>query len=133
MAAQSGRAGAFQVFVRIVAVLTGGVGIAVCLYSLTLQFDDVQGTFASICWFAGLMNLVVSIAAYASTYRREVGRVALYVILVIIVACITIVLLVAFLDLSTILVAAVILFVLQIVLLIICRLYLRSKNFDLPE
>ena len=56
-----------QVLTRIVSILACGAGIAACLYSLSLQIQDVGNIVSSACWFSGLGSVVAAIAGYVVT------------------------------------------------------------------
>lgn len=75
-----------QVIVRVIAMLSCGVGVATCVYSLSMQVIELGNIFASVCWFSGLFAVVLSISAYVVTcgpgYKNRVPLAVVVVALV---------------------------------------------------
>lgn len=76
-----------QIAMRIISVVVCGIGVAACVYSLTMQVAEVGAVMASIVWFAGLAAVVASLAGYVVTCdpgkRRGYAPLAAICILVI--------------------------------------------------
>ncbi len=63
-----------QILVRLVSVAIAGIGIAGCIYSLSLQIYEVGATVASLIWFSSLGAAVLGIAGYASSCDPGKGK-----------------------------------------------------------
>lgn len=75
-----------QVLTRIISVIVCGIGTAGCIYSLSLQVDEVGTMTASLTWFSGLGAVVLAIAGYAVTVDPGRGKSRLPLAVVLILA-----------------------------------------------
>lgn len=55
-----------QVLTRTICVLACAVGASACVFSLTLQVEEIGTTMSSIVWFSGLFAVVVACGGYAA-------------------------------------------------------------------
>lgn len=73
MDTNSNKLSAAHVFTRILSVLVCGVGVSACLFSFTLQIEEMGTTMSSVVWYSGLVGVVFSLAGYAATCKPRTG------------------------------------------------------------
>ena len=64
---------AAQIFTRIISVIVCGIGASACIFSLTLQVEEIGTTMSSIVWFSGLAGVVAACGGYAAACNPRQG------------------------------------------------------------
>ena len=115
---------------RAVSVLACAVGAAACAYSLVLQFRETADIRASVCWFSGLFSLVGGIAGYATTSLGRKGPRHTWVAFAVGIALAALAFLVEerCCSIETVIAVAVVSFVVQGVLLVVCHFVLKRED-----
>lgn len=63
-----------HVLTRILSVIVCGVGSSACIFSFTLQMEEMGTTMSSFVWYSGLIGVVLSLAGYAATCTPRQGN-----------------------------------------------------------
>ncbi|MGN0073189.1 MAG: hypothetical protein ACI36W_05275 [Coriobacteriales bacterium] len=63
-----------HIFTRILSVVVCGVAVSACLFSFTLQMEEMGTTMSSFVWYSGLVGVVASLAGYAATCTPRQGN-----------------------------------------------------------
>lgn len=63
-----------QIVTRTVCVIACAIGASACVYSLTLQVEEIGTTMSSIVWFSGLFAVVVACGGYAASCDPRHGN-----------------------------------------------------------
>lgn len=63
-----------QIFTRILSVIVCGVGASACVFSLSLQIEEIGTTMSSLVWFSGLAGVVAACAGYAAACEPRKGN-----------------------------------------------------------
>lgn len=119
-----------QIIVRIISVIVCGVGVSVCLFSLTLQVAEVGTMLASVMWFAGLAAVVTALAGYTVTCDpgKKKGYVPLAAVCVFVIAGALVVLEKLYLYDYNVIFVALIAFGIQAVVLIVYHFILKAQD-----
>lgn len=119
-----------QIIVRIISVIVCGVGVSVCLFSLTLQVAEVGTMLASVMWFAGLAAVVTALAGYTVTCDpgKKKGYVPLAVVCVFVIAGALVVLEKLYLYDYNVIFVALVAFGIQAVVLIVYHFILKAQD-----
>lgn len=64
---------ASQIFTRFISVIVGGIGASACVFSLSLQIEEIGTTMSSLVWFSGLAGVVAAAAGYAAACNPRQG------------------------------------------------------------
>lgn len=119
-----------QIMTRVVSTIVTGVGASVCLYSLTMQIQDVGNMMASMCWFAGLFAVVLGLAGYAVTCSK--GKYKSYrvpaIIAGVVVAAVCLALEKLFLYVQPVIITALIAIAIQAVVLIVNHEIIKRQD-----
>lgn len=119
-----------QVLTRIISVIICGIGASACIYSLSLQVEEIGTTMSSLVWFSGLAGVVASLAGYAAACNPRQGTswIIPAVIVGIMVCAIALYLELAYLRSYTVVLVALIALAVEAVWLIIYRQILKRKD-----
>ena len=63
-----------HIVTRVLSVLVCGVGASACLFSFSLQLEEMGTTMSSFVWYSGLIGVVLSLAGYAATCTPRSGN-----------------------------------------------------------
>ncbi|MGN0038790.1 MAG: hypothetical protein ACI36Y_06650 [Coriobacteriales bacterium] len=63
-----------HIVTRVLSVLVCGVGVSACLFSFTLQIEEMGTTMSSFVWYSGLIGVVLALAGYAATCTPRSGN-----------------------------------------------------------
>ena len=121
-----------QVIVRILSVLVCGVGAAACVYSLSLQVEEVGTMMASMTWFSGLGAVVLALAGYAVTCDPGKGksRVPLAACCIVVLAAVFAVLALTYLYDMLVVNIALCAAAVQAIVLVVYHFILKSEDSD---
>lgn len=62
-----------QIITRTICVIVCAIGASACIFSLTLQVEEIGTTMSSIVWFSGLFAVVVACGGYAASCKPREG------------------------------------------------------------
>lgn len=63
-----------QIITRAVCAVACAIGVSACIFSLTLQIEEIGTMMSSIVWFSGLFAVVVSCGGYAASCNPRKGN-----------------------------------------------------------
>ncbi len=63
-----------QILTRTICVVVCAIGASACVYSLTLQVEEIGTTMSSVVWFSGLFAVVAACGGYAAACNPRQGN-----------------------------------------------------------
>lgn len=63
-----------QIITRTICVIACAIGASACVFSLTLQVEEIGTTMSSVVWFSGLFAVVVACGGYAAACNPRQGN-----------------------------------------------------------
>lgn len=119
-----------QVLTRVISVIICGIGASACIYSLSLQVEEIGTTMSSLVWFSGLAGVVASLAGYAAACNPRQGTswIISAVVVGVIICAIALYLELTYLRSYTVVFVALIALAVEAVWLVIYRQILKRKD-----
>lgn len=68
-----GKVSPIQILTRTLCVVVCAIGASACVYSLTLQIEEIGTTMSSVVWFSGLFAVVAACGGYAAACNPRQG------------------------------------------------------------
>ena len=63
-----------QILTRTICVVVCAIGASACVFSLSLQIEEIGTTMSSVVWFSGLFAVVAACGGYAAACNPRQGN-----------------------------------------------------------